>query len=133
MFIQTNTRHSSHYKNENRMAVKLIVEIFLTVQLKSPRVLPSSLILNECHLYCKIVKYCFLSKICMIKTVPHSSFTSDVMYQWYKRLVYTHPDLLGRFCKVNLSNAKNSCLIFFPGLINLRRSRAIMALKCDRS
>ena len=27
---------------------------------------------------------------------------------WYKRLVYTHPDLLARFCKVNLSNAKTS-------------------------
>ena len=34
-------------------------------------------------------------------------FTSDVMYKWYERLVYTHPDLLARFCKVNLSNAKN--------------------------
>ena len=35
-------------------------------------------------------------------------FTSDVMYKKYKRLVYTSPDLLARFCKVNLSNAKNS-------------------------
>ena len=34
--------------------------------------------------------------------------TSDVMYKRYKRLVYTSPDLLARFCKVNLSNAKNS-------------------------
>ena len=60
-------------------------------------------------------------------------FTSDVMYKLYKRLVYTHPDLLARFCKINLSNAKNSAGIFFPGLINLRWSRAIMALnKCDR-
>ena len=25
-----------------------------------------------------------------------------------------------RFCKLNLSNAKNSARIFFPGLINLR-------------
>ena len=43
------------------------------------------------------------------------------MYKWYKRLVYTctHPDLLARFCKVNLSNAKKFGLIFFPGLINL--------------
>ena len=55
----------------------------------------------------------------MIKTVPHYYFTSDVMYKWYKRLVYTHPDLLARFCKVNLSNAKTFGLIFFPGLINL--------------
>ena len=34
-------------------------------------------------------------------------------------LVYTSPDLLARFCKVNLSNAKKFGLIFFPGLINL--------------
>ena len=44
---------------------------FLNGLAKSPRVLPSSLILNECNLYCKIVKYCFLSKVCMIKTVPN--------------------------------------------------------------
>ena len=30
----------------------------------------------------------------------------SVMFKSYKRLVYTHPDLLARFCKVNLSNAK---------------------------
>ena len=34
----------------------------------------------------------------MIKTAPHST----------KRLVYTPPDLLARFCKANLSNGKNS-------------------------
>ena len=33
---------------------------------------------------------------------------SDVMYKKYKRLVYTPPDLLARFCKANLSNGKNS-------------------------
>ena len=38
---------------------------------------------------------------------------SDVMFKWYKRLVYRHPDLLARFCKVNLSKAKNSARIFF--------------------
>ena len=45
-----------------------------------------------------------LSKVC---------FTSDVMYKEYKRLVYTHPDLLARICKVNLSNAKKIGLICF--------------------
>ena len=47
----------------------------------------------------------------MMKTAPHrtvSPQTSDVMYKKYKRLVYTSPDLLARFCKANLSNAKNS-------------------------
>ena len=44
-------------------------------------------------------------------------FTSDVMYNKYKSLVYTPPDLLARFCKANLSNAKKIGLICFPGLI----------------
>ena len=87
---------------------------------KSPRVLRSFWILNECNLYCKIVKYCFLSKVCRIKTVPHSTVSPQVWcYKWYKRLVYTNPDLLASFCKVNLSNAKNRPN-FFSGLINLR-------------
>ena len=40
-------------------------------------------------------------------------FTSDVIYKKYKRLVYTSPDLLARFCKVNLLNAKNSASFVF--------------------
>ena len=52
------------------------------------------------------------------------------MYKKYKRLVYMPPDLLARFCKVNLLKAKN-----WPDLFsrpNLRWSRVIIALKCDR-
>ena len=81
-----------------------------------------------------IVKYCFLSEVCRYdkNSASYYCFTSDVMYKWCKRLVYTHPDLLARFCKVNLSNAKKLGWLFFPGLINLRWSRTIMALKCDR-
>ena len=95
---------------------------------KSPRVLRSSWILNECNLYCKIVKYCILSKVCMIKTVPHSTVSPQLWYyKWYKRLVYTKPDLLASFCKVNLSNTKNRP-DFFSGLINLRWSRSILWL-----
>ena len=44
-------------------------------------------------------------------------FTSAVMYKKYERLVYTSLDLLVRFCKVNLSNAKKFGLICFPGLM----------------
>ena len=48
-------------------------------------------------------------KVCMIrKQRLIVLFTSDVMYKKYKKLVYTPPDLLARFCKVNLSNTKNS-------------------------
>ena len=53
-------------------------------------------------------------------------FTSDVMYEWYKRLVYTHPNLLTGFCQT-----RNLAWFFLPGLINLQWSRAIVALKCD--
>ena len=97
---------------------------------KSPLVLRSSWILNECNLYCKIVKYCILSEVCMIKTAPHNTaiFTSDVMY---KRLVYTPPDLLARFCEAQLSNTKKVRPDLFSRP-NLPQSRTIMALKCDR-
>ena len=51
-------------------------------------------------------------------------FTSDVMYKWYKRLVYTHPDLLARFCKVKTCRTEKIWPdFFFPGLINLRRAQ----------
>ena len=48
----------------------------------------------------------------MIKTAPHCT----------KRLVYTPPDLLARFCKANLSNGKNSAgfafqVFVFQGLM----------------
>ena len=39
---------------------------------KSLLVPRSSWILNECHLSCKIVKYCILSEACVVKTAPHS-------------------------------------------------------------
>ena len=45
---------------------------------KSPRVLRSSWILNECNLYCKIVKYCVLSEVCMIKTAPHGTISPQM-------------------------------------------------------
>ena len=37
----------------------------------------------------------------MIKTVPHGTVSLQMMYKKYKRLVYTSPDLLARFCKIN--------------------------------
>ena len=74
---------------------------------KSPLLLRYFWILNECNLYSKIVKYCILSEVCMIKTAPHSTVLPQMWCKKkYKRLVYTSPD-------------------------NLPWSRA-MALKCDR-
>ena len=45
---------------------------------KSPCVLRSSLTLNECNLYFKIVKYCILSEVCMIKTAPHGTVSPQM-------------------------------------------------------
>ena len=57
----------------------------------------------------------------MIKTVPHGTVSPHMMYKKYKRLAYTSPDLLARFCKIN-------CKVVEPkklGLICFLRSRAI--------
>ena len=43
--------------------------IFFKGFAKSPRVLRSSWILNECNLYCKTVKYCILSEVCITLSV----------------------------------------------------------------
>ena len=51
---------------------------FLNGLAKSPRVLRSSWILNECNFCCKIVKYWILSEVCMIKTVPHSTVSPQM-------------------------------------------------------
>ena len=48
--------------------------------LKSPRVLRLSWILNECNLYCKIVKYCILSEVCIMKTVPRGANSPQMWY-----------------------------------------------------
>ena len=73
------------------------LEIFFIDLAKSPLMLRSSWILNECNLNCKIVKYCSLSEVCMIKTVPHTTVSPQ---RWCIN------GLVARFCKVNLSNAK---------------------------
>ena len=52
------------------------------------------------------------------------------MYKWYKSLVYTHPDLLARFCKVNFFEHKKIGLIFFPGLIDCVRGTRTQPLIC---
>ena len=76
---------------------------FLNAFAKGPRVLWWSWILNKCNLSWKIVNYCILYEVCMIKTAPHSTLSPQM---WcikcikYKRLVCTHPDLLARVCKV---------------------------------
>ena len=87
---------------------------FLNGFAKSPSLFRWSWILNECNLSWKIVKYCILYVVCMIKTAPHSTLSPQTWcIKKYKRLVCTHPDLLARICKVNLSNRKNSAWFVF--------------------
>ena len=64
----------------------------------------------------------------MIKTVPHGTVSPQMMYKKYKRLVYTSPDLLARFCKINCKLVERRKLglicsprICFPGLILLHQ------------
>ena len=55
-----------------------------------------------------------MSEVCKFtkNTASLVLFTSDAMYKKYKWLPYTSSDLLARFCKVNLSNTKNSVWFF---------------------
>ena len=91
---------------------------FLNGFAKSPRVLRWSWILNKCNLSWKIVKYCILYEVCMIKTAPHSTLSPQTWcIKKYKRLVCPHPALLTRICKVNLSKAKNSTWFVFQEFV----------------
>ena len=95
---------------------------------KSPRVFRSSWILNECDCIAKLWNTAYCTEVCMIKTAPHGTISPQMWcIKKYKRLAYTSSDLLARFCKVNLSNAKNSAWFVFLmlSLIHIWRCRRI--------
>ena len=52
---------------------------------KGPRVLRSSWILNESSLYCKIVKNCILSEVCMKHAAPHSTNEAESRIGYWLR------------------------------------------------
>ena len=79
--------------------------------------LRSSGILNECNLYCKILKNCMLSKVCMTKAVPHSTVSPQM---------WCINGIKGWFTRTQI------CWQERRSNYNLRWSRAVMALKCDR-
>ena len=114
----------------------MISEIFWTVSLiKSPLVLRWSWILNQYNLSWKIVKYCILYEVCMMKTATHSTLSPQMWcIKKNKRLVWTHPDLLARICKL-VERKKIRSDLFSKNLFStpyLLWSRAIIALECDR-
>ena len=84
---------------------------FLTVSLKRASIVLNiewvQFVLQNCEILHSV--WCLCDK----NSASWYYFTSDVMYKKYERLVYTSPDLLARFCKVNLSNAKNSAWFVF--------------------
>ena len=86
-------------------------ENFFNDLAKSPRVVLSPWILNEWNFYCKIVKYCILSKVCMIKTAPQSTVSPQM---WCKKVLkvgfYTPPNLLAS----KLVERKKWGLLCFP-------------------
>ena len=86
----------------------VILEIFWTVSQKAHHWSSWILsILNECNLSRIIVRFCILSEVCMINTEPHSTVSPQM---WCIKSI---KDLLARFCKANLSNAKNSAWSIF--------------------
>ena len=126
MFIQTLSSHCKFDASQNWEPAGRIGDFgnFFKSFDKNSHVLRSSWILNECNLYCKIVKYRILSEVCMIKTVPHSTVSPQMWCtKSIKRLVYTPPDLLARFCNVKTCRTPKIRPDFFfpricfPGLI----------------
>ena len=86
---------------------------FLTIFAQSPQLIVLNIDWVQ-YLSWKIVKYCILVRGLYDKQY---CFTSDVMYKKYKRLVYTPPDLLARFCKVNLSKAQTLAQFVFQEFV----------------
>ena len=85
---------------------------------KSLRVLRSSRILNECNLYCKIVKYCILSEVCMIIIAPYGTVSPQMwctksLEGWFTRSQTCWQDFVDRK-KFGLICFPRIC---FPGLI----------------
>ena len=63
--------------SRDRLAVYLILEIFWTVSLKVNACFDGPE-LNECNLSWKIVNYCILYEVCMIKTAPHRTLSPQM-------------------------------------------------------
>ena len=89
--------------------------------IKSPRVLRWSWVLNECNLSWKIVKYCILYEVCMIKTAPHSTLSPQMwcikkIKDWFARTQIYWQEF------VNLSIAKNSAWFVFHALCTVIKS-----------
>ena len=113
--FMANTRphtDSSHYRNENRLAVWVILEIFWTVSLKAHDW--SSWILTECSLSWKIVKYRILTEVCIINsTVSPQMWCIKNIKGWF-----THTQVCWReFVKYTCRTQKNSAWFVFQEFV----------------
>ena len=82
---------------------------------KSSRVLRSSWILNECNLYCKIVNYCTLSEVCMMKTASHSTVSPQMWCIKSTKGWFTRPQICWQdFVQFKLVERQKFGLICFP-------------------
>ena len=106
-------------------------QIFWTVLLKAHACFDGSEYLSW-----KIVKYCILSEVCMIKTAPHITVSPQMwciksMKCWFTRTQICWQDFDKYTCRTQKIRpdlfSKNS--FSRPDLL---WSRAIMALQCDR-
>ena len=103
---------------------------FLNGFAKSPRVLRWSRILNECNFSWKIVKYCILYEVCLIKTAPHSTLSPQMwcikkIKDWFARTQIYWQEF------VNLSNAKNSVWFVFQEFVFHALSTVIKSHYCS--
>ena len=95
----------------------MILKIFLTISLKAHACFhrPEYLMSEIC--IAKIVKYCNLSEVCMIKTAPESTVSPQM---WCIKSIkgwFTRPRLIGKILYSKLVERKKFGLICFPGLI----------------
>ena len=115
MFIQklitARTANLALVKSENRLAVYwVILEIFWSF-VKSPRLIVLNIkwvqfVLNNCEILHSVRGF--------YDTAPHKTVSPQMWgIKSIKGWFYTPPDLLARFCKVNLSNEKNSAWFVF--------------------
>ena len=98
--------------------------------IKSPRVPLWSWILNECNLSWKIVKYCILYEVCLIKTAPHSTLAPQMwcikkIKDWCARTQIYWLEF------VNLSNAENSVWFVFQEFVLHALSTVIKSHHCS--
>ena len=87
---------------------------FLNGFAKSPRVLRWFWILNECNFSWKIVKYCILSEICMIKTAPHITVSPQLWCIKVWNVGLHAPRFVGKILLSKLVERKKLGLICFP-------------------